>query len=325
MLTLASKLAEGLAQSYSSKGGAPLFFEEHYVAHKFAELFSIPLADREKFYEAFNIVTMGQGDELKKINSVKSSALLCLLTFYPLFLNEDKSKNIVINGVPYYKCFFEVRNRVIKNPSCVDIALVSTDGTKVLYLESKLSEYADDISTKEEYGKSYKALYEDGGMFERALAGELSMDTSKKAKLVLKSAEKAYIEGIKQTVSHIIGLVRGPQFSKQGHYPKKYYSEYKELYKGASELLFGTILFDPTAFEVNTEEFKAYTELYSKTIIEHAGEILECIEKWSASKSMPDRNKKIEVLGKVLTYQDLFADEHNRALLSKRVEEFYKL
>ncbi|MDE5784937.1 MAG: hypothetical protein K2H98_00235 [Duncaniella sp.] len=326
MTTLADELKKGLKETHPSKSGKPLFFDEKryetLYAREFANLFSIPENDRDVFYDAVKIVTQGQGDEQDKVNSVISSSLLSLLTFYPLFGNTDKSKYLTINGEQYYRCFFEVKNRVIDRPSCVDIALISTDETKILYLESKLSEYADRVRTSEEYGKSYKPLYEESGLFDVALGRHLSLGESKD-KLVLKSLEdKIYIEGIKQSISHLIGLVRGPQFHKQGYYPAEYYKEYEKFYTEAKELEFATILFDPAAFKVNTEEFKAYSELYSETIIARQDDILKCIRSWDNGKH--DRGKRIVILDKLLTYQELLSDKNNRQLVDASVLDYYK-
>lgn len=330
MTTLADKLKENLKETHPSTSGKPLFFDEKryetLYAREFANLFSIPEKDRDVFYEAFNIATQGQGDELRKVNSVISSALLSLLTFYPLFENTDKSKYLTINGERYFRCFFEVRNRVINpsRPSCVDVALISVDEKKILFLESKLSEYADGVEARHEYGKGYKSLYEECGLFSIALSKHFRLG-ERKDKLILKSLddkEKIYIEGIKQSISHLIGLVRGPQFYKQGYYPKDYYEEYEDFYEKADVIEYATILFDPAAFNVNTEEFKAYSELYSKTIIEHGKEIVDCIKSWDNGES--EYKKRIEILERILTYQRLLSDKNNRRLVAESVLKYYK-
>ena len=328
MTTLADKLKENLKETHPSTSGKPLFFDENLdkalYAREFANLFSIPENDRDLFYEAFKVAMEGQGDELSDVNSLISSALLSLLTFYPLFGNTDKSKYLTINGEQYYRCFFEVRNRVINRPSSVDVALISVDEKKILFLESKLSEYADGVEARHEYGKGYKSLYEECGLFSIALSKHFRLG-ERKDKLILKSLddkEKIYIEGIKQSISHLIGLVRGPQFYKQGYYPKDYYEEYEDFYEKADVIEYATILFDPAAFNVNTEEFKAYSELYSKTIIEHGKEIVDCIKSWDNGES--EYKKRIEILDRILTYQGLLSDENNRRLIAESVLKYYK-
>ena len=327
MTTLAKEFAKGLPQTYSSKEGAPLFFEVNTYERNFADLFSIPENDRSKFYEAYKIVTQGQGDELSKINSLISSSLLSLLTFYKLFENSDKNNYIELNGERYYKCFFEVKNKVIKNPSCVDVVLVSTDEKKMLFLESKLSEYADDngLKSSQDYGKGYKSLYEDHGLFKRALSRHLRLG-ERKDKLVLKSQDntKVYLEGIKQSVSHLIGLVRGPEYRAQGYYPEGYYKEYKKYYDGAEIIQYATILFDPVKFDVNKKEFDAYSALYHNTIIAHSDEILDCIVKWDKDNGKYSKGKSIEVLPIILTYQKLFSEGQNKSLLTKSIQDYYK-
>ena len=85
---------------------------------------------------------------------------------------------------------------------------------------------------------------------------------------------------------------------------------------------YATILFDPAAFNVNTEEFKAYSELYSKTIIEHGKEIVDCIKSWDNGES--EYKKRIEILDRILTYQGLLSDENNRRLIAESVLKYYK-
>lgn len=329
MTTLADKLKENLKETHPSTSGKPLFFDENLdkalYAREFANLFSIPENDRDLFYEAFKVAMEGQGDELSDVNSLISSALLSLLTFYPLFGNTDKSKYLTINGEQYYRCFFEVRNRVINRPSSVDVALISVDEKKILFLESKLSEYANGVGTSLELGKSYKSLYEgENGLYTLALCDYLNMEVENGTPILksLDGKEKIYIEGIKQSISHLIGLVRGPQFYKQGYYPEDYYKEYEKFYSKAEVLEYATILFDPTAFNVNTQEFKDYSELYSKTIIEHGKEIVDCIKSWDNGES--EYKKRIEILDRILTYQGLLSDENNRRLIAESVLKYYK-
>ena len=210
MTELSNKLIENLDWYSQSKGGRLLFFDKEPTPKYFIDHFSIPQNCQENFKKAFEIVTNGQGEEKNKINSIESSSLLSLMTFYPLFNNEDKSVSITIDGVPYYRCFFEVRNRVINFPSCVDVVLVSTDDKKMLFLESKLSEYAYSLKSYASYGIGYKRLYE---TFEYVFKGYLEIGESQN-KLILKSnsSTKIYIEGVKQTISHLIGIMKGPQF-----------------------------------------------------------------------------------------------------------------
>ena len=61
-----------------------LFFPNESYANDYVDLFC--LHDRkDRFIEAFKIVTHGVGSEVLKVNSLISSSLLSLLTFYPLF------------------------------------------------------------------------------------------------------------------------------------------------------------------------------------------------------------------------------------------------
>ena len=62
--------------------------------------------------------------EVLKVNSLISSSLLFLLTFYPLFEYNQVSltaKWRLGENEQFKSCLFEVRNQVITLPSCVDI------------------------------------------------------------------------------------------------------------------------------------------------------------------------------------------------------------
>lgn len=276
-MTIAEKLYENLGSkvTYRSKGGVPLFFPKNYISKMFEDLFNIGPAEKEKFEEAFDIVTSGQGKEIQKINSVHSSSLLSLLFFYPLYQNGDPELFIQFEGLPELKnikftsCLFEVRNSVIKFPSCVDVLLVSDDGNTLFYLESKLSEYKDK-SYREEYGKGYYPLYKQ--LQNQHLLETIMLEEGNKDKTILKCGEKSYIEGIKQSISHLIGLVKGPEElkseKKDDYYYIEEYDKYSELYEKASSLLYGTILYNPSVLCLNDndcsdyKDFEDYKNLY---------------------------------------------------------------
>lgn len=307
------------------------FFDENILARQYSDAFGIK--PDAKWFEAFKIVTEGQGDEIHKINSLISSSLLSLLTFHGLFLNENKDNYLILSlpgfekAVCFDKCLFEVRNRVVRLPSCVDVMLYSSEEKVMLLLESKFTEYTN-VSDEEYYGKGYIDLYT--RYIQPYLGGYLRAEKATKKgkeKLKLQSITGSkYIEGIKQSISHLIGVLRGPQLTGSGYYPSTYHDEYSKLYGEAKIVCYGTILFNPLKVGSNCAMYNDYVELYTNIIGLNGDRIVEQIRHWdNNSNTSYDKGKQIVVLNKPLTYQDLFDCEPNRDMVSKQIKEFYSL
>ena len=320
---LANNLGDPIKETY---GNSLLVTPENSISNLFAEKFDIKDArDLNKFYQAFRICTEGQGNELKSINNVISSALLPLLTFFRLFgKNSGYTLNLRLDDVPapvvFDRCFFEVRNSVIKLPSCVDVALYSSESKVMLFLESKLSEY-NRVSNDFEIKKGYAELYNDEKFREILNDGNIII---KGNKLKLKSEEKAYFEGIKQTISHLIGLVQGPSQNRKGvYYPSEYLNDYVDCYNNANIIYYATIILDPKEIGVLDldSRYKNYVTLYKDTIGYNGKEIIECIRQWPKLKN--DNQKKISILKEALSYHKIFKD--NISLLLPTVRKFYQL
>lgn len=301
-----------------------LLWPNNYAHGKegFIKLFSLNPND-----VVYRIATEGIGNEKDKVNSVLSSALLSLLVFNPLFgyPNEKGSKSISIR-LPgeeklreFDNCFFEVRNTVIGFPSCVDVVLTSKEGghTTLLFLESKFIEYLEDLKEIKEYGKSYNSLYLKDGIKNALDCGSLNIESSLGSeKMKLSSKQKRYIEGIKQTISHLIGIVKGPSCSKKGFYPDKYAESYKRFYHSEdAEFIYGTIL-----YQTPTKGYSDYRDLYRKIIGDNGTQIVSAINEWNKSS-----NKTIKVLPDVLTYQQVFGLLENKGFLPSVVNKFYGL
>lgn len=311
----------------TSKTGSRLFFNENYVSSLYAEKFDIPQCERERFEKAFLIVTNGVGNEAAKVNSVISSSLLSLLAFYRLFgdNHEDVSLDICLNGITYTfkKAFFEVRNKVIGYPSCMDVVLQADDGT-LLFLESKFTEYIDGQSNENIYGASYIDLYKK--RLDVLLKGNINV-TQRNDFLVLSSDKKQYIEGIKQSISHLIGLVKGPQEHIDQYYNSEYLDSYKSAFEAAPKMFYATILFNPVKLfskEKENNVFNDYVELFSKTIGENGAKILNEIKTWCENTEHRNYDvSKIEIISEPITYQDLFTK--NPWFLPLKVAKFYHL
>lgn len=316
-----------------SPSGAILFFDENRFADEYAEIFGIDEDNlKAKFREAFKIVTGGQGEEINKINSVISSSLLSLIVFFPLFNNsmEEEGIAITIDGTEFNRCFFEVKNKVIHFPSCIDVVLVSTDSKKMLFLESKFTEYATDLDDTKTYGKGYKELYDEFGLCKYLIGLELGEKPKDKLVLKTKNGDKQYIEGIKQVISHLIGLVRGPQFRKSNYYPEDYHHEYAECFKNAKEIIFGTIIYEPSEPGPYRDKYNAYKSLYESSILHHANDLIEDIKKWDQDngkhqekRGFHSNGKTIKVLNKLLSYQSDIKDSHK--IISEKIRTIYGL
>lgn len=299
-----------------STSGSELLFKNDVFTALFRERFGITADNEEAFNAAFIAVTEGEGNEIAKINSVISSALLPLLVFYKLYIPKDGLYvSLTINGetIKFTKSFFEVRNKVIGRPSCVDVALVSEDGKTLLFLESKLTEMFEDSSDKKEYGKSYKPLY-CGITIENALENGGIVVDKEATNLILQSKKPQYLEGIKQTISHLIGLVKGPQNADDQ-------KDYIKAFERARRFIYSPIRYDTSNLLIDQpDESSAFVTLYEKVIGENGDVILETIENWvKVNKSA----KKIEINPTVLTYQSFIKD--NPSWLDEKVKIFYCL
>lgn len=307
------------------------FLDETILARQYAKMFGI-MPDAS-WYKAFKIVTEGQGNEFHKINSLISSSLLSLLMFHKLFLNTNTENYISIKlsdieePVRFDKCFFEVRNRVVRLPSCVDVLLYSSENNVMLFLESKFTEYTR-VKKEDLYGKGYITLYTRylQPYLDNVLElGQTILKGKDKLRIKAKSGER-YIEGVKQSISHLIGLTRGPHQTGTGYYPDSYHNEYSKLYNGANKLYYGIILFDLRKMNLEGRIYEDYVELYNDTVGRYGDELVQGIREWDrCSKKSYDKDKQIEVLCKPLSYQDLFQAEPNNRLITNQIKEFYHL
>ena len=267
-----------------------------------ASIFGLnPTVFADKYLQA----TSGDGQEARRIRTLHSSSLLCLLCFYGV--SEERPLNLNLEGrqVTFTSSKFEVKNLVgtdetgKEHYSNMDVVLTGTDvqtGRKViLFLESKFSEYLawgkySGISNYV-YRDTYTQLV-DGGVLERmGLNYEECPDNPSYSDLAsIKGHTLQYAGGIKQMVSHFLGVKNAAA--------AKHYEEY--------DIYLGEILFKfPDSIEDANQKFNVYDQLY-KTLSEGLNQLSE------------DRFK---VLGQCLTYQDVFKDYD----LDDSVRSFYSL
>lgn len=318
---------ENLLHHHSPEGK---FFSIDYIASSYRNLFGI--IDSKNFDAAFEIVAYGQGNEIIKMNSLQSSSLLSLLFFYPLFGSSDKG--IQIDNITYNKCFFEIKNKVITNnrPSCIDIVLWSEKSKKLLYLESKFTEYIK-VGNNKTYGKSYYDLYDklkNQGVFNPYFS--ISRDRKEELVITTKDNEEQYIDGIKQTISHLIGIFRGPEENTDAIYSKEYLSSYLKIFEDHNiwdlEIEYATILYNPKYLEDSsipeyTKLFTRYLKLYTEIIGEKGDKIIKEIPDWCKEENLSviPNLKKIKIRESPLIYQELPWDYIGQ--LPEGIREFY--
>lgn len=281
------------------------------------------IENKDRFRTKYEKAVNGSGQEERRITTLHSSSLCALLHFYnvtdknPLALHLETNKGT--REVIFTDSFFEYQSPVIHTPSNMDVVLLGKDKqTKediVLFLESKFSEYflyagstLDGVSNdylKDKYGKD---LYDDS--FLSALGLKRGPSEKKDCfKLVsLSKGQQIYIGGIKQMISHYIGirnLLEGKYIDNNKPINKKI--------KGGATVLLGEICFDGPIGKLKfgrggkgEECGKAYADKY-KILAEKIGEFAGGIENF-------------EILKEELGYS-LF--DKNKYKIDKNVKKFY--
>jgi len=185
----------------------------------------------------------GSGSELNdsvtpaKAKAIDSSSMLS----YNFFRNIDEQHPLQIDEITYNKVFFEVKLRTLQKsnmPANIDVVLLSTDGTKALFIESKFLEYL--IYDNNELSKTY--LNEDS-----------YFDDNEERKLLILLANqynnlknKRYNYGIKQNICHLIGISNLKCSEKaKGIFKKQYKNKEQLLILKANEYYFMNVLFEP--------------------------------------------------------------------------------
>ncbi len=167
--------------------------------------------------DQYGYVVNGNGNEKDKINKAYSSSLQSLL-----FFSAVNAKNpITINKIDYTQALFEFKNRVIKSPSCIDVVLIDKDYKNFVFIESKLTEIPRDsnedgtpVIGRSYFNDSCSAGYKKAlDLAQSDLNGigifiEDATETSKHLRRVhkIKDYKYVYSYGIKQILSHLIGI-----------------------------------------------------------------------------------------------------------------------
>lgn len=263
----------------------------------------------ENFEEHFEEACFGEGNEYKEIMRLHSSSLCALLFFCEI--SEKKPLTLKINNkdICFTKVLFEYKNKVINNPSSIDVVLVSDDEKNLLFLESKFSEYLNvsqkytDLSPL--YLDDYAEIYNDSllnaaglQIIKESNRPEIFEKTKKSKKvkyngfMTIEEENETYLEGIKQMISHYIGLK---------HFVSESIIDDRLKYNGQKVIL-GQIMFD-FSFEEAQTKFNNYSKMYSKL-----------------ANKLNEMDKRIFVLKEPLRYS-MF--KNNNYKLNPIVKKFY--
>lgn len=263
------------------------------------------IIDEELFKTKYNEAISGDGQEWTRITTLHSSSLIALLCFYSV----SKDNPIKIKEYTFTDSFFEVKTQVYQDSeSNMDVVLRGVDeqGQKVvLFLECKFSEY---LSTGQHKGISrdaYWEKYKELGLFDKKEVGNVIFrDDNKEIILSPKDKVLVYCSGIKQMLSHYIGV------SNYSTYRNKVLAEHQRFKANEDErVLLGEILFD-FGYNITGEKLGNYKISYSSL---------------AAIINEKESSKGIKMFDDILTYQDVFIDNNSEVIKEENIKDFYKL
>ena len=278
---------------------------------------------RESARGLFEAATGGNGNEKQKILTLHSSSLLAFLCFNDIANHPITIDGIVYDdgtvfndGTVYNEVMFEVKNNVINNSpgkSNIDVLLMGENRKKLLFLESKFTEYLSGgkvTLSPHRYEEFYSMLTEKNNF--RFSAGYLPVnsktDKSQKTQYALYKGKKTseYLEGIKQAFSHLLGIATGPA-KKQTKGNEDYT---RSLLENADEIKFASIVFN-----CDNKKFYDYKLLY-ESVFENSDVIKDTIK-----DVLKKRELKLTIVPHLLQYQEVFQAN----FLHEKVREFYRV
>ncbi len=274
------------------------------------ELFDIDNPDlfRLKYQQAVS----GDGNEESRILTLVSSTLCALLFFYNITDTNPLELELNNKRVVFSKSIFEFRNVVFSNPSNIDVTLVGKDqqGNRVvLLLESKMVEYYRDVNikSKEEISNKYLSDKIASKLYSEDLGYEIVNSNSG---FRLHSNEISYIDGIKQMISHFVGvknLVDGKYSDKNGHGNLELMKECVE--DENAKFYLGVILFDKKIGELKLSTGEACLRAF---MFRYRSLVKLINERFNSSK--------LEMLNEVMLYS-LF--QNNKFFVEEKIKKFY--
>ena len=266
----------------------------------------------------FEAATSGDGNEKSKILTFHSSALLAFLCFndvanHPITITISDDKTV------YDEVMFEVKNNVINNSpgkSNIDVLLMGENRKKLLFLESKFTEYLSGgkVTLSNKYRDLYIKLQKLNLPFNIKFINVLQeSDNSHKEpdikegiRLYTEEKTSEYLYGIKQAFSHLLGIATGPA-KKQTKGNEDYT---RSLLENADEIKFASIVFN-----CDNEKFDDYKILY-ESVFENSDVIKDTIK-----DVLKKRELKLTIVPHLLQYQEVFQAN----FLHDKVREFYRV
>jgi len=256
------------------------------------------LDDTEQMRKLFHDAVCGNGNEWMEINQLNSSALLSFLCFCRV----SSDRHITIGEEEYDQVMFEVRSpleKVGRNHPVSNMDVVLLNDNSALFVESKFSEYLapKDFIVSPYYNKYYGEIFADKLTFSgfKFIENEHKWEADKNGEY----KNGVYLEGIKQMISHYLGL--------------RYSSKDRDKWCGGlfkdKKIKLAEILYKFGANE-DAEEFESYAKA-SRQIFSRL--------------SQDAKENGIEIFMNILTYQEVFSDVENASLLLESVGKFYKL
>ena len=261
--------------------------------------------DHKAFGRKYLEAISGDGQEAKKIRTLHSSSLLCLLCFYGISKERPLILNLDGREVKFTDSSFEVKTPVgtdengMIHESNMDVVLrgndMATGKRVILFLESKFSEYLNwgafrGISNYV-YEKTYARLNNNHYLDRMGLKFANRPDNIGYSDLSsIHGRTLHYAGGIKQMISHYMGVKNSAD---------------RGTYDGY-DIYLGEILYKfPESIDINGLKYKDYDSMY-RILAEGLNSLSE---------------DKVKILSRCLTYQDLFKSYD----LDDSVRTFYSL
>lgn len=289
-------------------------------------IFEISEADKELFTTAFKNVCNGKGNEATRITTLHSSSLLGLLAFFRVPNHPISIRGL--EGIIFDKIYFEVESNVFGSNSSVDVMLVSEEENTLLFLELKFTEL---LSLSKHYwiDRKYKNVYSSlSTILSKAdiLVGPivprkhdsrnkniLSYSTEE-FKISSLSNSKHYFGGIKQMISHAIGLMKSPLSGDKNKELKERY-----LVGKAPRIILATMLYNPSEHDSSFRDaYDDYARLYCQVFSQSVA-IKEQLMKFEGFEN------NIEILDRPLTYQQDIVCVNGENPFIPKVRQIYRL
>lgn len=271
----------------------------------------------DSFKKKYEMAISGDGQEVKRISTLHSSSLAALLLLYSV--SKANSLKCKLDGKNYKfdNCYFEVKTNVKDSHfSNMDVVLVgkNSEGRDVLFfLESKFSEYLNTGMCNNISLDAYKDKYKELGLLGDNAIPELlftegeGKDNIEYLQIKSSTREPQYCSGIKQMISHYIGLTNFVEKGEEALDPKQksHLDEIVTLRNKGAVIILGEVLF---AFGDTVDKRASKRSRYS-TMYKRLATILN------------NHTSKLYILPEILTYQELLKCFN----LDKKVKDFYQL